>query len=70
VAKVDDRPAQLRLTNGAICGLDIPPGARHVALDYAPPSFRIGLWLALIGLVVLGGTMFVLSRRGGPSEAA
>jgi hypothetical protein len=72
VATVDGRPAELRITNGAILGLEIPPGGTDVVLRYDPPSFRRGLWLALLGAAVWIVTVVGLALRGrrGPGPAS
>jgi hypothetical protein len=63
-ATVDGRRAELRITNGAIMGLEVPPGGTRVVLRYDPPSFRRGLWLALLGVVVSTVTVIALLLRG------
>ncbi|HET9233703.1 MAG TPA: YfhO family protein, partial [Candidatus Eisenbacteria bacterium] len=62
-ATVDGRPAKLTLTNGTLIGLEVPRGAKRVALAYQPESLVRSLWLAFVGVMVMGALFFLIFRR-------
>jgi hypothetical protein len=62
-ATADGREIPLRLTNGAIVGLDLPPGTRSVELRYRPGWLVTGAGLALLGALLLAGVALGLARR-------
>jgi membrane protein YfhO len=69
VARIDGRPVPLHLTNGAILGVEVPPGSRSVVLSYSPESLRRGLWLSMLGVLILIGAALAAARFG-PSDRA
>ncbi len=48
--------------NGAYLGVRVPAGVEEIRLVYRPPGLEIGLTLAALSLVALGG-LFVLAHR-------
>jgi uncharacterized membrane protein YfhO len=44
--------------NGPFLGFVVPAGESEVTLEYAPTSFRVGLFLATVGALVLAGLLF------------
>ncbi|MCE5239430.1 YfhO family protein [bacterium] len=61
-ASVDGKPAPLLRANYAFCAVPVPAGQHHVRLVFAPPLWRLGLLLALAGLIVF----VLLVWRGAP----
>ena len=62
-ATVDGRSAPVQRVDHALCGIWLQPGARTVEIRYAPASFRVGLVLSAVGLLVLA---LVAIRRSAP----
>jgi hypothetical protein len=54
-ATVDGRPAPVERVREVFRGVTVPAGARRVELRYWPMSFRVGLFLSLLGLSILLG---------------
>jgi len=50
---IDGHHADTVTVNGLLVGTRVPPGQHVVRFSYEPPGFRAGLWLALIGLLLL-----------------
>ncbi|MFI5265592.1 MAG: YfhO family protein, partial [Candidatus Levyibacteriota bacterium] len=50
-AQVDGKPAPIYRTDFAFRGVAVPKGAHRIDFDYAPASFRYGIYVAIIGLV-------------------
>lgn len=61
IATIDGRSARLRITDGAIMGLEVPPGSKHAVIRYEPPSYRRSLWWSLLGWGALAGAVLTLS---------
>jgi hypothetical protein len=59
--EVDGRRVEPLSIHGAFLGVAVPAGDHRVEMVYAPVSWRVGLGLAVMG-VVLGG--FLVGRRG------
>lgn len=66
-AAVDDAPAPLWRTNGALMALEVPAGGHDVELRYAPGSFRAGLGTTLLALFGVGVLLLPSRRRAGPA---
>jgi hypothetical protein len=60
--EVDGRRVEPLAIHGAFLGLAVPAGEHRVEMLYAPVSWRVGLGLAALG-VVLGGLLLVPRRR-------
>ncbi|QDU65765.1 YfhO family protein [Engelhardtia mirabilis] len=65
-AEVDGRPVPVQRLDHALCGIWLQPGDRTVEMRYAPASFRAGLVLAAVGLLVLALCTFGRSARRSP----
>jgi hypothetical protein len=59
---VDGKEAEILRTNRAMRGVALPAGSHRLAFTYDPLSFRVGMVLSIIGLVVLAG-LLVWARR-------
>lgn len=62
-------------TNHAVRGVEVPPGRTTIYFRYAPESFKMGLGLGMISIILLGGWAWMPSRsslnlRGHPVLAA
>lgn len=60
--EVDGRPVEPLSIHGAFLGVAVPAGEHRVEMVYAPASWRVGLGLAVLG-VVIGGGLVGRSRR-------
>ncbi|HOQ28779.1 MAG TPA: YfhO family protein [Armatimonadota bacterium] len=54
-AWVDGQPAPVELAREVFRAVPVPAGARRLELHYAPMSFRLGLFLTLLGVGFLTG---------------
>ena len=54
-ASVDGSAATLYRTNAMLQGVSVPPGRHQVVLTYANAAFARSLWLAALGLALVGG---------------
>jgi hypothetical protein len=63
IARIDGVRRPTRIADGTLIGVDVPAGARRVELVYDPPSLRCGLWLALLGVGLLGLATFLTRER-------
>lgn len=61
-ATVDGQPTLIYRADYLGRAVFVPAGEHTIRFEYRPWSFRLGLWLALLTLVVLAATAF-LSRR-------
>ena len=52
-AWVDGQPQDIYLADGIFMGVPLPKGADQVRTSYEPASFRLGLFLSLLGLLGL-----------------
>jgi hypothetical protein len=52
-ARVDDRPAAVLRGNHALITVEIPPGARQVALDFDSPEYARGKLISLLALLAI-----------------
>jgi hypothetical protein len=52
-ARVDGKPAAVLRGNHALITVEIPPGARQVALDFASPEYARGKWISLLALLAI-----------------
>ena len=64
-ATIDGEPTPIRPANLAMRAIAVPAGTHTVEFRYRPDSFRLGLLLALAGLLVLAARAFagVRGRR-------
>jgi hypothetical protein len=57
-ATVDGKPARIGRANYALIGVELPPGARSIELNFTSPSYQRGkviTWIAIaVGLLMLG----------------
>ncbi|MBI5361982.1 MAG: YfhO family protein, partial [Planctomycetes bacterium] len=60
-ARVDGREVELLRAEGAFTAVAVPEGEHRVELVYAPASFRIGLWIALVS--ALAGALLLVRPR-------
>ncbi len=63
---IDGAPGRLWRTNGLISGVQLPPGASRIELDYDGRPFRLGLALAGAGLVLAAAV--AATQRAGASR--
>ena len=59
VATVDGQPTPIYPTNILLRGVMLPPGQHTVIFDYAPLSWRRGLWISALGLLLCAGLLVV-----------
>jgi hypothetical protein len=65
-AAVDGADARIYQTNDQFMSVEVPAGKHNVTFRYAPPEFRHGVILTIVGLVLaagLGIAGYVLHRR-------
>ena len=63
-ARIDGEPAALFPVNSAFRGVTVPQGPHSIAFTYEPLSFRVGLWVAAISLLLTGiAGVTLLARR-------
>jgi hypothetical protein len=65
-ADVDGRAAPILRTNYAFRGIALTPGTHHIVFTYRPWSFRVGIWLAAVALLV---ALPLRARRTGSPDA-
>jgi hypothetical protein len=60
---------QLLPANHALKAIPLAPGIHHLRIEYAPASFRLGVWLTVLTLLALGVIHWARESRkpGGPS---
>ena len=51
-AQIDGQPAGVRVVDGALVGLEVPPGARQIAIVFSPRWLGWGVGLSALGVVV------------------
>jgi hypothetical protein len=68
-AWVDGKPAGICLADGLFQGVAIKAGDKEVRLSYEPASFRIGLFLSLVSLGVLGVYAALLRKLNFTAQA-
>lgn len=56
-ATIDGRSVSIIRTNHAFCGVTVPAGQHAVVFRYAPSSFRLGLYLMLVGFACAAGAV-------------
>jgi hypothetical protein len=61
-AQVDGKAAEIRTANGFFRALELPAGDHHVRLWFRPPGFHLGLFLTIIGLLLLGPILWAARR--------
>jgi hypothetical protein len=59
-ANVDGAPRPIVRTNVLVRGVVVPPGDHTVEFRYDPRSFRLGMWISLVTLVVLAGALALI----------
>ena len=63
-ASVNGVAVETLAADTAFRGVPVPAGASVVTFEYSPRSFKIGVWLAVSGFVLLLGLCFAVWRRG------
>jgi hypothetical protein len=58
-ATIDNKPANIIKTNFAFRGLQLPQGEHVIKMTYSPESFTNGLYLTVIGLIGVCGSMLL-----------
>jgi hypothetical protein len=61
---VNGVPVETLAADTAFRGVPVPAGASVVTFEYSPTSFKVGVWLAVSGLVLLLGLCFAVRHRG------
>lgn len=61
-AYVDGQPTALSRVNWTMNGVALPPGKHIVRLLYEPASFRIGLWISVLSMLLFVG-MIIAHRK-------
>ena len=61
-AFLDGQAVPLERMDFAFRGIYIPEGKHEIQLDYQPLSFRYGLWISILSLIVLVTLLFLLKR--------
>jgi hypothetical protein len=51
-ARIDGVPAAPRVVDGALVGLEVPAGARQIAIEFAPRHLRWAVGASVLGVVV------------------
>jgi hypothetical protein len=51
IATVDGEPVPIETANHMFRGVRLVPTAQRVEFDYAPASFRLGMWLSIAGIM-------------------
>ena len=59
--KIDGQPADIKVYQGALIGIDCGPGHHDIELDFTPPGTKTGAMLSAIGIV--GTLLFVLADK-------
>lgn len=44
-------------------GIPLRAGKHHIALEYSPVAFRVGLWVSILSILGLAATTMSLMRR-------
>lgn len=65
VTSVDGIKVQSRRINGSQIGVPFPPGAHIIEFQYSPKTFRVAIWIMLIGVFVL---IYILAMRKTANE--
>jgi hypothetical protein len=69
-AKLDGEPTEIYLADGNFRGVFVPAGEHDVVFSYEPASFRIGLALSALGLILLLVlAVVVLRSKHGPNKS-
>ena len=58
-ASVDGRPGRILRADYAFRAVRVPAGAHEVTFRYAPVPLRIGVWLSILGLLLVGLALFL-----------
>jgi hypothetical protein len=53
-AYLDSNPVDVLRVNHVLRGVLLPPGEHEVVFEFAPLSLRNGIWLSLVGLIIVG----------------
>ena len=67
-AEIDGEPAMLWRGDFLFRAVHVPAGSHTVSLVYRPSSFRLGLWLAGLALLVVGATGWLVRRQRTPGR--
>jgi len=63
LASVDGKPTDIYRTNYAFRGVVVPGGKHIVIFEYAPDSWRYGVWISMISIVLWMVLVGVKSRK-------
>jgi hypothetical protein len=72
-ARVDGEPAAIEDFSRGFRAVAVPPGEHTVELRYEPASFRVGLFVSLVALLVLvaaGGALYFPRRASAAATAS
>ena len=63
IARVDGRPAGLKIVNGATMGVEVPEGVHSVEFEFSDPGVRLGFAITAAGLLLaIGFAVFRAAR--------
>jgi hypothetical protein len=69
-AWADDRPCLVAPAHGAFRAVAAPPGTRRILMRFEPPSFRVGLFVSLLGVGCVAAVSVPRRRSAGTAPAA
>ena len=64
-AWINGLESRIHKVDGALQGLELPPGESEVVIGYAPFSFRIGMWYRLAGTIFMILILAAAWRKAG-----
>jgi hypothetical protein len=68
-AQLDGQPAPIYKTNSVMRGVFVPAGAHHIRFQYDPPLLKVGVMLAVLSLLIIGGVVAYQVRRSGKTRS-
>jgi uncharacterized membrane protein YfhO len=69
IASVDDQPTPIYQADYLARAIFVPAGKHLVRFEYQPASFRWGLWLALVMIIILAVTAIASTHKKRPTTA-